>query len=91
MDISVDTTTLTQDQGSNIEKAELCQQEFQDCEEINNVSDKKDAKPANDELLKTANNCSSGVQSTSGVQKFFYFYQGAYLIIFLFYSYYFLK
>ncbi|XP_076245261.1 E3 ubiquitin-protein ligase RNF10 [Calliopsis andreniformis] len=74
-DVSVDTATSGHGQGNDSEKTELFQQDIQDNEEIGDVSNKKDVKNVNEESQKPVENFSSGIQSTSGMQKFFYFYQ----------------
>ncbi|XP_053972100.1 RING finger protein 10 [Hylaeus volcanicus] len=69
-EVSVDATT-TREESSDTEK----QQEFQDSVETNNISIEKDMKSADEESSKMIENSPNSAQSTSGVQKFFYFYQ----------------
>lgn len=78
----MDEATATLEQDNDTEKSEPVQQEVQDCEETNNISNKKDVENVDEESSKNVGN-SSGIQSTLGMQKFFYFYQGTYLIIYL--------
>ncbi|XP_015434726.1 PREDICTED: RING finger protein 10 [Dufourea novaeangliae] len=66
----MNTALITKEQGNDTEK-----QELQDYEEISNVSDKKDLKSLDEESIKITENSSGSLQSTSSVQKFFYFYQ----------------
>ena len=73
-EVSVNEATAAQEQDSDTEKSEPVQQEVQDCEETNNISNKKDVENVDEEPSKNVGN-SSGIQSTLGMQKFFYFYQ----------------
>lgn len=63
-----------------IEKADiekhLSQSRSQDYEETN-TSTKRNKKDVDEEILKSAENSSNGVQLTSDIPKFFYFYQGS--------------
>lgn len=49
----------------------------QNNEETNTII-KKDVKNVDEEILKSTENSLIGAQSTSGITKFFYFYQGSY-------------
>ncbi|XP_043250349.1 RING finger protein 10 [Colletes gigas] len=71
--VSVDPTT-TQMENSDTEK-QLLQQEYQDCEEVNDISNEKNIKSVDEEYPKTVENSPNSTQSTSGLHKFFYFYQ----------------
>ena len=73
-EVSVDEATATLEQDNDTEKSEPVQQEVEDCEETNNISSKKDVENVDEESSKNVGN-SSGIQSTLGMQKFFYFYQ----------------
>ncbi|XP_076669031.1 E3 ubiquitin-protein ligase RNF10 isoform X1 [Andrena cerasifolii] len=73
-EVSMDEATATLEQENDTEKSEPVQQEFHDCEETNNISSKKDVENMDEESSKNVGN-SSGIQSTLGMQKFFYFYQ----------------
>ncbi|XP_034188782.1 E3 ubiquitin-protein ligase RNF10 [Osmia lignaria lignaria] len=67
---SVDTNVTEQAESNDIDN----QQKSQSCEETNDLT-KKDAKSMVEESTKPAESLLNSVQSTSGIQKFFYFYQ----------------
>ncbi|CAK9796034.1 RING finger protein 10 [Anthophora quadrimaculata] len=64
--------TVMQTESNNIDK-QLTQMESQDCKDICTLT--KDIKNVDEETPKSVENSRSGAQSTSGMQKFFYFYQ----------------
>lgn len=81
-EVPVDTSTPIRAEGIDTEKLPF-EQKFQDCAETNNILNEKDIKNMDEESSKTVENLSNNTQSTSGIQKFFYFYQGSYVLIFL--------
>ncbi|XP_076182271.1 E3 ubiquitin-protein ligase RNF10 [Ptiloglossa arizonensis] len=73
-EVPVDTSTPIRAEGIDTEKLPF-EQKFQDCAETNNILNEKDIKNMDEESSKTVENLSNNTQSTSGIQKFFYFYQ----------------
>ncbi|XP_003705539.1 E3 ubiquitin-protein ligase RNF10 [Megachile rotundata] len=71
--VSTDISITEQTEGNDIEKPQMCQLKSPSSDETNN-STTKDVTTAVEETPKIAESLNS-VQSTSGIQKFFYFYQ----------------